>query len=71
MCKKAVFPHIANFVDEETKNPKFAPALQIVHKAGAFPSLTLTTADGKKEDLVIDKWKTEHLTQFFEGRLAL
>jgi len=62
------FPHIESFIKQEEASPRF-DNLKISYEAGAYPTLVLVKEDGSEETRSVDKWKTEHLEEFFETHL--
>ncbi|EDQ90618.1 uncharacterized protein MONBRDRAFT_18443 [Monosiga brevicollis MX1] len=67
-CKLRAFPQIAPFVDGERKS--MFKNLKHVHKHLAPPRLQLFNADGEMaEELNIESWDTDTITEFLEDRL--
>jgi len=62
------FPHIESFIKQEEAASRFKN-VHIAYEAGAYPTLVLEKEDGSEETRAIDKWKTEHLEEFFQTHL--
>ena len=59
-------PHIKTFVEERAQK---YPNLDVEYIRGKSPELVMEKADGSKERVAIDKWKTEHIEEFLSARL--
>lgn len=59
-------PQIKTFVEERASN---YPNLDVENIRGKMPELVLEKADGTKERVAIEKWKTEHIEEFLAERL--